>query len=154
MTMLGIRLATAVLLIQTLSSCGEQSVQPDNLPEDITPEMVERYKRVIGHRRPSAALVDAVEAKIAHDPCVGDLNKWERLYSFGLDDEREVDENTVLFDFREAGVFGFRAGRRVTAPAEWVNIDDRDYDLVFGKFDRTTGKLVIDACGPNLRKPT
>lgn len=152
--MFGIRLAAAALLIQTLSSCGEQSVQPGNLPEGVTPEMTERYERVIGRRKPPASLIEAVEAKVAHDPCVGDLNKWERLYSFGLDDEREVDESKVWFAFREAGVFGFRAGRRVTAPGEWVNIDNRDYNLIFGTFDRTTGKLVIDACGPNLRKPS
>ena len=39
---------------------------------------------------------------------------------------------------------------QVTTPAEWVNLDYRDYDVVSGSFDRPSGKLVIDFCGPNL----
>jgi hypothetical protein len=145
-----IRLAVVVLLIHLLGSCGEQSAQQNTLPGDMTPEMVERYKRITGHRRPPASLIKAVEAQIARDPCVGDLGRWERLYSFGLDDRREVDETKVLFGYRQAGVYGFQTGKRATAPAEWVMPDDRHYDLVSGSFDRTSGKLIIEACGPNL----
>ena len=162
------RLAVAVLIISALFACGEQStsqnalpegitpemlpegITPQMLPEDITPEMLERHKRIMGHRKPPASLVDVVEAQVARDPCVKDLGQWERIYSFGLNDKREVDETKVLFDYRQAGVHGFQSGRRVMAPGEWMMPDDRDYDLVIGSFDRTSGKLIIEACGSNL----
>jgi hypothetical protein len=149
-----IRLAVAVLLINVLGSCGERSAQQNSLPGDMTPEMVERFKRITGHRRPPASLIKAVEAQIARDPCVGDLGRWERLYSFSLDNRREVDETKVLFGYRQAGVDGFQAGKRVTFPGEWIRPDDGDYDMVDGSFDRTTGKLIIEYCGPNLPAPT
>jgi hypothetical protein len=149
-----IRLAVAVLLIHSLGSCGQQSVPRDTLPDGITPEMVERYKRIVGHRKPPANLIDAVEAQVARDPCVRNLDKWERLYSFGLDDRREVDESKVSFKYGRAGVYGIQAGKRVTAPEVWIMPDDRDYELVFGSYDRTSGKLSIEYCGPNFPEPT
>lgn len=148
--MLVVRFVIAALLTQTVGSCGEPSSSRNDLPDGITPEMAERYERIANHRKPSGGLVDAVEVQVARDRCVGDLNRWERLYSFGLNDIREVDETKILFHYRQAGVYGFQAGRKVTTPAAWVNLDDRDYALVSGSFDRPSGKLVIDFCGQNL----
>jgi len=136
--------------VLAVCACGQPSDNGNDLPEVVTTEMAERYERVMAHPKPPAGLIDAVEAQVAGNDCVGGLDRWERFYSFGLNNEREVDESKILFHFREAGVHGFLRGRRVTTPAEWVNIDDRDYDLVFGSFDRTSGKLVVDFCGPNL----
>ncbi|QNN65247.1 hypothetical protein H9L12_00935 [Sphingomonas rhizophila] len=144
------RFIIAPLLIQTVGSCGEPPASRNDLPDGFTPKMVEHYERITSHRKPSVELIDAVEAQVARDRCVGDLKRWERLYSFGLDDRREVDETKVLFHYRQAGVYGFKAGRKVTKPAEWVNPDDRDYALAFGSFDRQSGNLVIDFCGQNL----
>lgn len=148
--MLVVRFVIAALLIQTVGSCGEPSASRNDLPDGITPEMAERYERIMNHRKPSMGLVEVVEAQVARNRCVGDLNRWERLYSFGLNDRREVDETKILFHYRQAGVYGFKVGRKVTTPAEWVNLDDRDYEFVSGSFDRPSGKLVIDFCRPNL----
>ena len=149
-----IRLAVAVLLIHAVGSCGKQSAPQNNQIEGFTPEMVERHKRYTEHRRPSASLIDAVEARIARHPCVGNLSRWERLYSFGLDDRREVDETTVLFQYAQAGVYGAKASKSVTAPEAWLTPDDREIDFVFGSFDRASGKLNVEYCGPNFPEPT
>ena len=149
-----LRFFIAALLVQTAGACGEPSVQRNELPDGITPEMAERYGRIMNHGKPSVGLVDALEAQIARDRCVGSLSRWERLYSFGLNDKREVDETKILFHYRQAGVYNFRAGRKVMAPLEWVNLDDGDYELVDGSYDSISGKLVIDFCGPNLGKPS
>lgn len=149
-----VRLAVTVLLLPALAYCGEQPVSRNKLPEGVTAEMVDHYRRVRAHRKPPAGLIDAVEAQVANERCVGNLSRWERLYSFGLDDKREVDETKILFGYRQAGVYGFQSGKRATSPAAWVMLDDRDYDLVSGSFDRTSGHLVIESCGPNLPRRT
>jgi len=108
-------------------------------------------ERYMAHRRPDHALTDRVEARLASHSCVGDLNRWQRLFSFSTrqDAPREIDESKVAFSFRQAGVEGFRSERRITAPEVWVQIDDRNYDFIVGYFDLATSELTIDHCGPN-----
>jgi hypothetical protein len=115
-------------------------------------EVCERYT---AHRRPPNSLIDTVEARLASNPCVGALDRWQRLYSFAnrRGGTRGSDESRVAFSYRQAGVYGFHAERRVTAPEVWQQVDDRRYDFIIGSFNIDTGKITIDYCGPNVRQP-
>lgn len=109
---------------------------------------------VTGDPRPPVDLVNQVEAKLLAEECVGDLNCWERLYSYGFDSRRRsVDTSVVAFMFREAGVHGFRSARRITEPLTWVNLDDRAYNLVHGRYLIREQTLEIEYCGPSVAQP-
>ena len=71
---------------------------------------------------PSVTVVDRIEALLAEDPCVASLDRWARHYKL-----RRVPDglngDVVDIDLRQAGVFGYRAGRYVipqTDPATGV----------------------------------
>lgn len=157
--------AAAISLSFLASACGEAVRQPaDTQAEedelDLRCDAMEARarpwcERIRQHRRPAAAVIDRIEERLARHPCVGDLARWQRLYSFEMSDRRgaepaHVDETTVAFMLRQAGVNGFRPVRRVTAPLVWVNVDDRIYDFVSGSFNVASGKLSVDHCGPNV----
>ena len=143
----------ALSLLLLLSACGkENGVKADGpAPQLIgTPAQWARFARVVRHRRPTADAIDRLEATLAQNACVGSMDRWGRFYSYGLDSAGEVDEAKIDFYFRQAGIHGFRAERRITAPDEWANLDDGDYRLVIGSFDRASARIDIQVCGPNL----
>jgi hypothetical protein len=116
------------------------------------PEVRDFCFQFMAQKRPTAALVDRVEARLASHPCIDSLARWQRLYSFASvrGDPRSVDEDRIAFQFREAGFEEFRSERRVTAPEVWVQVDDRPYNFVSGYFDLRSGELTVDFCGPNI----
>src|SRR6218665_3438015 len=101
--------------------------------------------------RPSASVVERLESRLAGHPCVGDLRRWQRVYSFASvrDNLTLGDQSRLAFIFRQAGVQGFVTGRRITAPEIWVQIDDRRYNFVRGYYDLNRGSLTVDYCGSN-----
>jgi hypothetical protein len=147
------------------AACGQ--TDEEALPADASEDALEwqcdtlpepgrsRCEKANRHRRPPTALVDSVEARLTTHPCVGQLARWQRLYSFGmpdrsLPDAAGVDERMVAFRLREAGVYGFKSERRVTPPLVWVNIDERSYDFVDGSFNVATGEVLIEHCGSKM----
>jgi hypothetical protein len=97
---------------------------------------------------PSTGDVEEIEKQLGRTNCVGDLQKWERLYAFA-GKRRSVNTGEIDFMYREAGKFGFVAGARRMRIADWYNLDDRQYLLVTGKFDKSERRAVIDYCGPS-----
>jgi hypothetical protein len=140
---MNIRLAAALLIITT--SCHNE---PGNNLQIESNSAVNRYEKLLTHRRPQPEIINQVENRLSREPCVGSLDRWERLYSFGQSGG-EVDESVINFAYREAGRFGFVSGRRITSPDEWVNLDDRPYLIMTGYFVIGENRLVIRACGPN-----
>ncbi len=102
--------------------------------------------------KPAMQDILLIERSVAKLPCVGPLDRWERLYAFG-GPLRALRENEIEFTYREAGKYSFKAGRRVMRVADWYNLDDRPYRMVTGRLDRTTRRLTIDYCGPNTAEP-
>ena len=140
---MNIRLAGMLLII--IPSCHNE---PGRNLQIVSNGAVNRYEKLLTHRRPQPEIINRVEDRLAREPCVGSLDRWERLYSFGQSGG-EVDESVINFAYREAGRFGFVSGRRITSPDEWVNLDDRPYLIMNGYFVIGTNRLVIRACGPN-----
>jgi len=60
----------------------------------------------------------------------------------------DVDERTIQFDFYEAGVSGFVPGRKVVGVWEQM-LYSGPGQIAFGSFNRETGAVSIDHCGPN-----
>ena len=147
----------ASLLLGLLLTTGCQSEPsafcaslPNLLGENYAAEKGEQCEKFARHRHPPKLILDRMDAALSQNACVGNLAKWERLYSFNHNrGEPEVDESIIQFQFREAGRYDFKAGRRTTMPLEWLNLDDRQYDLVSGHLDVPARNLVIDHCGPN-----
>jgi hypothetical protein len=44
------------------------------------------------HPLPSADVIDRIERELSKLPCIGELAAWDRVYSFGLDKQRRVDD--------------------------------------------------------------
>ncbi|HRO33120.1 MAG TPA: hypothetical protein PLQ03_06870 [Brevundimonas sp.] len=110
---------------------------------------------------PDPVLLDRIEQQLAQDQCVGSLDKWQRSYAWrlnwwgsrGLVGSKWLgaDKSVVMFDLKQAGVFGFKAGRRVRSPDQRLfEYDSRDYLFAHGRHDVRTGEVVIEYCGPNL----
>jgi hypothetical protein len=143
------------------------SAEPKPSPEELSGEGIEWECRTfppeirnycyqfMALKRPTPDLVDHVEARLATHPCVRDLARWQRLYSFAAvrGNPPSIDETRIAFQFRQAGVEGFRSERRATAPEVWVQVDDRVYDFVSGYFHLKTGEVTIDYCGANIGNP-
>lgn len=120
---------------------------------DVTEEEFNIEAARTGEPRPPVDLVEEVEARLRDEDCVGDLRRWERLYSYDFDNRtRSVDTSVIPFLLREAGVHGFEAGRKITEPLAWVNLDDRSYDLVRGRYVVPDRRLEIEHCGPNVAR--
>jgi hypothetical protein len=103
--------------------------------------------------RPPAQLVDSVEALLAKEPCVGSLDRWSRFYAYDRLPEKTVDTAIVDFQLEETGTIGVKAGRHVTEPDSWVNIDDRPIRMVSGDYDVKENRIRIAFCGKNIGGP-
>ena len=115
---------------------------------------------------PSRAIVERIEAHLARESCVGALSRWARFYRWmptpaafngSLPRTRLASDHEVEVILREAGVFGYRAGRFIEPsppPLSRNQIhlsgDHRDYRVAFGSYDILTDRLTLESCGPNL----
>jgi hypothetical protein len=94
--------------------------------------------------KPSLEAIQKIESDISHDPCVGPVDHWQRLYAY-----RDKDERIIGFLYREAGRFGFVPGVTVRNAEDWDAIDDRPYKRVDGSYDIATSRLSVEYCGLN-----
>ena len=88
---------------------------------------------------------------MAGHSCIGALDRWERRYLFPRRRDRGIDDRVIAFNFRQAGVFGFRPRRIVESQSPdsiTFDLDHRQYRIVAGNFEIATGRLTID-CGWN-----
>ncbi len=109
---------------------------------------------------PSAAVLDRLERQLTQQPCVGNLNQWERNYGFfsapvlnGIFGQgvRWYYRGKVFVDLRQAGFEEFRAGRYVhRVPPHFGIADDRPYKLVGGEYDVKVDRLRLHWCGANI----
>lgn len=102
------------------------------------------------YRKPDVELINKVEKLLNGEPCVGSTDQWRRIYANGVDTQfGGVDPTKVRFRLVEAGKHGIVAGREIVSAKEFVVIDDRDLQVIFGSFDRNTQSINIEYCGPN-----
>lgn len=112
-------------------------------------------------RTPDARVADEIEAKLRNVPCVDSIDRWERHYvfssttsllaellSFGTND-RWFDYSSIDIRYYQAGFEEFKAGR-VLGRSRLPMADDREYDLVIGRYDIQTHTAFLWACGPNM----
>lgn len=100
-------------------------------------------------RRPSPQVVDRIEALLARQPCIGQLQRWSRSYSYGADARSgALYDSIVEFDLEEAGQAGVRPGRYVTEPNSQP-LNDAPIKIAWGDYDLETGVLTVGSCGPN-----
>jgi hypothetical protein len=106
---------------------------------------------------PDSGSVDRLESLLAGRECVGALNEWERHYFHPLlSGERKVaDTSVIAFDFREAGKFEFREGRRIeTVWDATAALDHRQFRSASGIFNLGSGILEVQQCGWNCGPST
>jgi hypothetical protein len=84
---------------------------------------------------------------------VGSLDRWSRFYGYDSLPKKTVDTGIVDFHLEEAGAFAVKAGRHVTEPDSWVNIDDRPIKMVSGDYDVKENRIRIAFCGNNVGGP-
>jgi hypothetical protein len=98
---------------------------------------------------PTTAQIDAIEVVTARDPCIGNLDGWQRNYLFKFKEWRGVtavvDTKRVYFNYRQAGP-GARAGRTVN---QISSLDHRQFRTASGWYDIASGQVAIRSCGWN-----
>lgn len=114
-----------------LAGCGEQP-----------PELV-----------PHARIVDRIERALAGRECIGALDRWQRVYvhpwrADPATGKRGPVADVIMFDFSQAGVHGFKAGR-IRAGKPPTALDHRQYRTAFGRYEVATGRLTLESCGWN-----
>jgi hypothetical protein len=124
-------------------------------PQESEQQRIERQYEAWAARqpRPPAQLVDHIEALLAKQPCVGSIHRWARYYGYNRLPEKTVDTRIVDFHLEEAGTPEVRAGRHITEPDSWVNIDDRSIKTVSGDYDLKEDRIRIAFCGSNVGGP-
>jgi len=115
-------------------------------------------------RTPDARLADQIEAKLQSVPCVGPMRRWERHYEFSSKpsllaslltlgtSDRWFNYRSIDIGYYQAGFeeFGARRILHVGVDPLGHDVDDRDYNLVFGHYDVPAHTAYLWACGPNL----
>lgn len=112
-------------------------------------------------REPSVEAIDRLEWRLSEEPCVGNLKRWERHYTFAskpfLDGlfgvrNRWYDFGKIDIDLREAGFEEFKGGRHLhrRIPEHLLMLDDRPYRVAFGKYDIASDRVKLRSCGPNI----
>lgn len=119
----------------------------------IDPETAKRL-RVFQEDRtyplPSTKEVAAAEQVLALQPCIGGLDKWYRRYARKIDwRQGHVDRDLLWFRFREAGLYGYRSGRKIGRLADLVDPDDRQFRYASGTYNLRTQQVTFVACGSN-----
>jgi hypothetical protein len=102
---------------------------------------------------PDEATVIRLERALAGTACVGSLAQWERHYLYPMkgvsgDPDFRLDEQTIAFDFLQAGVSGNKAGRIRETLAD-MGLDHGQYRYVSGRYDIPSARVTIDSCGLN-----
>lgn len=106
---------------------------------------------------PSIAHVDAIERRLADNPCIGELARWERTYRFARPDGLSAytayfDPTVIEFHLRQAGTVTIEPGRRVIRRDEEGDWPDGSYVRALdGTFDITRSALRLGPCPPRPR---
>lgn len=107
---------------------------------------------------PSMAHVNAIERKLADDPCIGELTRWERTYRFakphGLSAYTAYSDPKVIeFHLRQAGTVAIEPGRRIIRRNALDDWPDGSYvRSIDGTFDVTKSALRLGPCPPDPRR--
>jgi hypothetical protein len=134
----------ALLLMLALLGCHAAAPEPGSR------EAVEAYVRQLdAYPKPPAALLDQVERRLQDSPCIGDISRWNRQYTYGLTD-RKPDESQIYFKLMLAGRLGIEPGRRADMPGATIMLDDTPIKMAVGEFDQKTGKVKLEFCSSNV----
>ena len=99
---------------------------------------------------PKPRAVSHLESLLQSSDCVGDIRRWNRTYSNGLDEKRGgIDPAKIRFRLIEAGKLGIRPARHIVASSRFPTIDDRPFRVVYGTYDVASSRITIEFCGQN-----
>lgn len=98
---------------------------------------------------PPANEVAEIEAATEKKACVGSLNRWHRIFTFQKRGSK-INKNIISVAYIEAGHRGLQAGREISEPDWGMMIDDNQYRVAFGEYDRTARRFVEWSCGCNF----
>ncbi|WP_404712412.1 hypothetical protein [Sphingomonas sp. MMS24-J13] len=140
----------SAFLIAACGLVGCHRVAPVAIPQTGEQRITAWYQAWAAQQpRPSREIVDRVERLIAGQPCIGRLGQWSRSYAFHLLPNRTAYTQIIDFHFEEAGTPEVQVGRQVTAPAAWVNLDDRPIRMASGDYDLRDNRIRVEFCGAN-----
>jgi hypothetical protein len=140
------RRGALILVLGLLAGCQNPEPPMGNLTVD------EINARFAALPLPPYSLVDRIEAKLAGAPCIGRLDGWLREYSYVL--RREFDRHAPvshMIDTRyiEFHLYGSPPGkgkRWLSQPPGSLMNGPPNMKVAMGRYDRTTGKLLVSWC--------
>jgi len=122
-------------------------------PRDELAKRLRAFEEDRSYPLPTRSDIDAADQVLARQPCIGKLNKWHRRYAGRIDWQNgRVDRDVLWFSFRQAGLYGYEAGRKVGRLADIAEIDDRQFRLASGTYNLRTRQVSFDSCGTNWPK--
>jgi hypothetical protein len=98
---------------------------------------------------PTINTILPIERYLQAQPCAAPLQQWSRHYRYATRGDEGVDRSVILFDYREAGRFGYKQGIFLDPPQRGWHVDERHYKVAFGRYEPATGQIVMGYCGSN-----
>lgn len=112
--------------------------------------MNQMIKRLEAHRSPPPSLLTLIEARLAANRCIGNVQDWERYYYWGMDWRTyDVDETRIYFGYLKPSDRSARPGRFTAIPGG-PGVGDAPGKVAMGVFERTNRRLILEACGDNF----
>ena len=145
---------TSLVLFATCILLSCRNAETGHAPQTKQERIVTQYEAWAARQpRPSPQLVDRIEMLLPRESCIGRLDQWSRHYGFNRLPEKTIDEGVVDFQLEEAGSPNVKAGRHITAPDSWVNLDDRPIKMAWGDYDVKGNRIRVAFCGNNFGGP-
>ena len=109
-----------------------------------------REQRFMGppEARPSAVMLDEIEARLARGSCVGEISRWWREYAFGWEDGK-LNTRTLHLALHESWPGAVNPGRTIYDSQAAFILSDAAGGSAFGTYDTVTRQLSLGHCGPN-----
>jgi hypothetical protein len=98
--------------------------------------------------RPSEAMLNELEARLAKGSCVGEIDGWWREYAFAWE-QGKLNRRTLHLALHESWPGGENPGRTIYDSDMGFILSDAPGGTAAGTYDTVTKRLSLRHCGPN-----
>jgi hypothetical protein len=101
---------------------------------------------ITNKEKPSAELVDKIEAMLSSDPCLKDIKEMRREYRFSIRAGKHIP-GFIDISVRQGGINGLPTGRFILEPTTYVTLDDGSSFAADATYSIGDDKLDVWLCG-------
>lgn len=115
--------------------------------DPVTRRQIAISEAMLDRRVPSDKALDNLEAILSKDTSVGNVSKWSRRYSFGLNKEMALSPDKIRFSLRKSNKY--IGTRKSLTYRMFAELDDSQFYRVDGYYNVQSRELKITYRGPN-----